>query len=40
MQNEIAIYDCPEYVPSQKHSGKDEEMFMQLVINFKQKLHN
>lgn len=28
MPNETAIYDCPEYVPSQKHIGKDEEMFM------------
>jgi len=28
MPNEIAIYDCREYVPSQKHTGKDEEMFM------------
>jgi len=28
MSNEIAIYDCPEYVPSQKCTGKDEEMFM------------
>ena len=28
MPNEIAIYDCPEYVPSQNHTGKDDEMFM------------
>jgi hypothetical protein len=27
-QMEIAIYDCPKYVYSQKHIGKDEEMFM------------
>lgn len=33
MSNEIAIYDCPEYVPSKKHAGKDGETFMQLVMN-------